>query len=165
MNYCQRNSDFQGVPHRDAISHHDVILMYYNLEFLERNVDITSQHTMEDLFDSYDRNQIHSTPGVQTDSFHWSLDQVKITDFFGNVQSLEIGGEGQVIDQDLLGQQKLNSQHPKLEGNNTVIAFKRDTLEEASHGFEVKVQARNVWIKGVSIIACIILWIVAKKML
>ena len=120
---------------------------------------------MKDLFDSYDRNQIHSTPGVRTDLFRRNLDQVKITDFFGNVQSVEIGGDGQVIDQDLLGQQKLNSQHPKLEGNDTVIAFKRDTLEVASHGFEVKVQDGHVWIKGVSVIACIILWIAAKKML
>jgi len=70
---------------------------------------------------------------------------------------MEIGGEGQVIDQDLLGQQKLNSQQPKMERNDTVIAFKRDTLAGASHSFEVKVQDGNVWIKGVTVIACIIL--------
>ena len=112
---------------------------------------------MQDFFDSYNRNQIHSTPGVQTDLFHPNLDQVKITDFFGNVESVEIGGEGQVIDQDLLSQQKLNSQQPKLERNDTVIVFKSDTLEGASHSFEVKVQDGNVWIKGVTVIACIIL--------
>jgi phosphatidylinositol glycan class K len=127
-------------------------------------VDITSQHTMKDLFDSYDRNLIHSTPGVRTDLFRRRLDEVKITDFFGNVQSVEIGGEGEVIDEDLLGQQRLNSQ-PKLEGNDTVIALNKDTLEAGSHGFEVKVQDGHVWVKGVSVIACVILWIAAKKML
>jgi len=137
---------------------------YYNLEFLERNVDITSQHTMKDLFDSYDRNQIHSTPGVRTDLFRRRLDEVKITDFFGNVQSVEMGGEGEVIDEDLLAQQRLSSQ-PKLEGNDTIIGLKKDSLEVGSHGFEVKVQEGNVWVKGAAVIACIILWIGAKNML
>jgi GPI-anchor transamidase subunit K len=135
---------------------------YYNLEFLERNVDITSQHTMKDLFDSYDRNLIHSTPGVRTDLFRRRLDEVKITDFFGNVQSVEIGGQDEVINEDLLGQQKLTSQ-PSLEGNDSVILVKKDTLEVGSHGFEVKLQDGNVWVKGAAIMACIILWIAAKQ--
>ena len=118
---------------------------------------------MKDLFDSYDRNQIHSTPGVRTDLFRRRLDEVKITDFFGNVQSVEMGGEGEVIDEDLLGQQRLSSQ-PKLEGNDTIIALKKDTWEVGSHGFEVKVQEGNVWAKGAAVIACIILWVAAKKL-
>ena len=47
---------------------------------------------MKDLFDSYDRNLIHSTPGVRTDLFRRRPEEVKITDFFGNVQSVEVGG-------------------------------------------------------------------------
>ena len=136
---------------------------YYNLEFLERNVDITSQHTMKDLFDSYDRSLIHSTPGVRTDLFRRRLDEVKITDFFGNVQSVEIGGQGEVINEDLLGQQKLVSE-PTFEGNETVILVKKDTLDVGSHGFEVKLQDGNVWVKGAAVMACIILWMAAKRL-
>jgi len=136
---------------------------YYNLEFLERNVDITSQHTMKDLFDSYDRRLIHSTPGVRTDLFRRRLDEVKITDFFGNVQSVEVGGQGEVINEDLLDQQKLVTE-PTLEGNDTVIMVKKDTLDVGSNGFEVKLQDGNVWVKGAAAIACIILWIAAKRL-
>lgn len=135
---------------------------YYNLEFLERNVDITSQHTMKDLFDSYDRRLLHSTPGVRTDLFRRRLDEVKITDFFGNVQSVEIGGQGEVIDEDLLGQQKLITE-PILEGNETVILVKKDALDVGSHGFEVKLQDGNVWVKGAAVMVCIMLWMVAKR--
>lgn len=117
---------------------------------------------MKDLFDSYDRNLIHSTPGVRTDLFRRRLDEVKITDFFGNVQSVEIVGQEEVINEDLLGQQKLTSQ-PSLEANDTVILVKKDTLEVGSHGFEVKLQDGNVWVKGAAVMACIILWIAAKR--
>lgn len=118
---------------------------------------------MKDLFDSYDRNLIHSTPGVRTDLFRRRPEEVKITDFFGNVQSVEVGGEGEVIDGDLLGQQELTSQ-PSPQGNETVPVMKRDTLNVGSHGFEVKQQEGNVWIKGGVVIACIILWVVAKRL-
>lgn len=69
---------------------------YYNLEFLETNVkNSSSKHTMKDLFDSYDIAKIHSTPGVRTDLFNRKLDEVLITDFFGNVQNVEVDGEGE----------------------------------------------------------------------
>lgn len=69
---------------------------YYNLEFLENNVkNASSKHTMKDLFDSYDIEKIHSTPGVRTDLFNRRLDEVLITDFFGNVQNVEVDGEGE----------------------------------------------------------------------
>ncbi|KAI5793126.1 peptidase C13 family-domain-containing protein [Geopyxis carbonaria] len=69
---------------------------YYNLEFLENNVkNASSKHTMKDLFDSYDTQKIHSDPGVRTDLFHRNLDEVLITDFFGNVQNVEVDGEGE----------------------------------------------------------------------
>ena len=139
---------------------------YYNLEFLDRNVDITSQHTMKDLFDSYDRNLIHSTPGVRTDLFRRPLDQVKITDFFGNVQSVEIGGHGEIVDEELLDKQNHSISHivGGVESNETVIAQKRDTLDIGSGGFEVTLQHGNIWVKGGAVIACILLWIAAKKL-
>lgn len=116
---------------------------------------------MKDLFDSYDRNLIHSTPGVRTDLFRRRLDEVKITDFFGNVQSVEIGGQG-AIDEDLLGQQR-SSSPPIGENNETSTMVKKDTLDVGSQGFEVKLQEGNVWVKGATVVACILVWIAAKK--
>jgi GPI-anchor transamidase subunit K len=117
---------------------------------------------MKDLFDSYDKNLIHSTPGVRTDLFRRPLDQVKITDFFGNVQSVEIGRQAEIIDEDLLGQQNLTA-NLVTERNHSVIV-KKDTLDLESHGFEVKLREGNVWVKLAAVIACILLWVVAKRL-
>jgi len=137
---------------------------YYNLEFLERNVDITSQHTMKDLFDSYDKDLIHSTPGVRTDLFRRPLDQVKITDFFGNVQNVEIGGQSDVIDENLLLQQEVVVE-PSVEVNESeVVEVKRAIPVAGLKGFEVKPQQGKVWEKGIAIIVCIVLWIIAKQL-
>jgi len=46
---------------------------------------------MRDLFDSYDPQKIHSHAGVRTDLFHRDLSDVAITNFFGNIQAVEIG--------------------------------------------------------------------------
>lgn len=140
---------------------------YYNLEFLEKNVDITSQATMKDLFNSYDRNLIHSTPGVRTDLFRRNIDQVKITDFFGNVQSVEVGGQGQVIEEELLGEMSSEMPGTGTGGlNETVVGGRErgvDTLEVGSHGFEVKLQDGHIWVKVSALLACIILWISSKR--
>jgi hypothetical protein len=78
------------------------------------------------------------------------------------VQSVEIGGQGEVIDEDLLGQQRLTTV-PSQETNETIAIFKKDTLDIASQGFEVKSQEGNVWVKGAAVMTCIIVWLVAKK--
>ncbi|KAJ2963060.1 hypothetical protein NQZ79_g1889 [Umbelopsis isabellina] len=62
---------------------------YYNLEFLE-NIDMSSNKTLQDLFNSYDAEKIKSTPGIRSDLFRRPLDQVRVTDFFGSVQSVEL---------------------------------------------------------------------------
>ncbi|ORZ18471.1 peptidase C13 family-domain-containing protein [Absidia repens] len=62
---------------------------YYNLEFLEK-VDMTSNATLHDLFQTYDPVKIASEPGIRSDLFHRPLDKVKVTDFFGNVQNVEL---------------------------------------------------------------------------
>ncbi|KAF9383175.1 glycosylphosphatidylinositol anchor biosynthesis [Podila verticillata] len=81
-----------------SYSHHDdpdigvaVIdrFTYYNLEVLEK-IDMQSKATIKDLFDTYNYNLLGSTHGVRTDLFNRSLDQVPITDFFGNVQNVEL---------------------------------------------------------------------------
>ncbi|GAA5816889.1 hypothetical protein MFLAVUS_010424 [Mucor flavus] len=62
---------------------------YYNLEFLEK-VDQTSDKTLQELFDTYDPVKIASHPGIRFDLFNRPLDKVKVTDFFGNVQNVEL---------------------------------------------------------------------------
>ena len=126
-------------------------------------MDITSQATMKDLFDSYDRSLIHSTPGVRTDLFRRPLDQVKITDFFGNVQSVELSSQGETIDEDLLIRLP-NTSVSLSEGNESTVEVKKDTLDIGSYGYEVKLQEGNVWIKTGAVMACVILWIAAKQL-
>jgi phosphatidylinositol glycan class K len=67
---------------------------YYNLEFLETQVqDLSSQKTIGDLFDSYDFSKIHSDAGFRYDLFRGGADEArsrKITDFFGNIQNVEV---------------------------------------------------------------------------
>lgn len=69
---------------------------YYNLEFLEAEVrDISSKKTVGDLFDSYNFEKIHSTAGMRYDLFPGGADAARsrlLTDFFGNVQNVEIDG-------------------------------------------------------------------------
>ncbi|GMM30766.1 GPI-anchor transamidase [Martiniozyma asiatica (nom. inval.)] len=62
---------------------------YYNLEFLE-NITVDSSLTINDLFNSYNFDDIHSNAGVRTDLFNRNLSDVLITDFFGNVQKTVI---------------------------------------------------------------------------
>jgi phosphatidylinositol glycan class K len=63
---------------------------YYNLDFLEKNVEIGSKHSLQDLFNSYNYDDIHSTPGIRTDLYRRNLSEVLITEFFGNVQHAEV---------------------------------------------------------------------------
>lgn len=79
---------------------------YYNLEFLEREVrDAHSKKTIGDLFDSYSFEKIHSNAGVRYDLFPGGADAARarlVTDFFGNVQSVEVDGRGNATALDAL---------------------------------------------------------------
>nr|CDI55640.1 probable GPI8-GPI-anchor transamidase [Melanopsichium pennsylvanicum 4] len=48
------------------------------------------KQTMQDLFDSYDVNEIESSPGVRKDLFKRDLADVKVTDFFGGVAKVDL---------------------------------------------------------------------------
>jgi phosphatidylinositol glycan class K len=66
---------------------------YYNLDFLETHITPNSKQTLADLFDSYDEGKIHSTPAVRWDLFPGGESKGRerlVTDFFGNVQNVEI---------------------------------------------------------------------------
>lgn len=62
---------------------------YYNLEFLE-SIEKGSKQTMADLFTSYNPKDIHSHPGIRSDLFKKDLKDVLITDFFGNIQNVDV---------------------------------------------------------------------------
>lgn len=84
---------------------------YYNLEFLESEVkDISSKKTIGDLFDSYSYEKIHSHAGVRYDLFKGGAETARgrlLTDFFGNVQNVEIDGTKNArIDDEMLSLSK-----------------------------------------------------------
>ncbi|KAI8723765.1 GPI-anchor transamidase [Fusarium sp. LHS14.1] len=84
---------------------------YYNLEFLENNVkDLNSQKTVGELFDSYDYDKIHSHAGMRYDLFPGGAENARsrlITDFFGNIQNVEIDSAGNLtLEEDLLALSK-----------------------------------------------------------
>lgn len=84
---------------------------YYNLEFLEHNVrDLSSKNTLGDLFDSYTYEKIHSHAGVRYDLFPGGEESARsrlVTDFFGNVQNVEVDGtKNATLEEDLLALSK-----------------------------------------------------------
>ncbi|EMR08899.1 hypothetical protein PNEG_02682 [Pneumocystis murina B123] len=81
---------------------------YYTLDFLEK-VNITSKYTFKDLFDSYDKDLVQSTPGIKTDLFSRKIDNVKIIDFFGNIRKVEISQEDQKLK---LGESLIDTANP-----------------------------------------------------
>lgn len=60
---------------------------YYTLEFLEK-VEKNSTLTLQDLFDSYTFEDVHSHYGVKKDLSDRDPKDMLITDFFGNVQNM-----------------------------------------------------------------------------
>ncbi|TWU76418.1 hypothetical protein ED733_006849 [Metarhizium rileyi] len=84
---------------------------YYNLEFLENQVkDLNSPKTVGELFDSYDYEKIHSHAGVRYDLFPGGADSARsrlITDFFGNIQNVEVDRDStSSLDEQLLSLSK-----------------------------------------------------------
>lgn len=50
---------------------------------------------------------IKSNPGIRTDLYKRKLDEVLITDFFGNVQNVEVDGDGMREHEDLIALSRL----------------------------------------------------------
>ncbi|GAA5928536.1 GPI-anchor transamidase [Sporobolomyces koalae] len=71
-----------GVAVTDRYTHHV-------LTFLEE-INKTSKATMQDLFDTFSFEVIHSTPGVRSDLFDRSLSETLLTDFFGGVSEIDM---------------------------------------------------------------------------
>ncbi|KAJ3488292.1 hypothetical protein NLI96_g2954 [Meripilus lineatus] len=80
--YSYENDNDIGVAVIDSYTHHV-------LQFME-GINKTSQASMQELFDTYDFDKIHSHPGVRSDLFGRDLKQALITDFFGGVSRAEV---------------------------------------------------------------------------
>lgn len=107
---------------------------YYNLEFLETHVrDLSSKNTLGDLFDSYTYEKIHSNAGVRYDLFPGGEDSARsrlVTDFFGNVQNVEVDGTRNItLEGDLLALSK-HIAELRRRADEADAATKNGTLEK-----------------------------------
>ncbi|CEG73727.1 Putative Phosphatidylinositol glycan, class K [Rhizopus microsporus] len=84
---------------------------YYNLEVLE-NIDMTSEMTLQDLFNTYDPIKIASHPGIRSDLFKRPLNKVKVTDFFGNVQNVELTKTKYPLEENIDDEQENTTTNP-----------------------------------------------------
>ncbi|GAA5840663.1 hypothetical protein JCM5353_000264 [Sporobolomyces roseus] len=71
-----------GVAVTDRYTHHV-------LTFLEE-INKTSKATLQDLFNTFSYEVIHSTPGVRSDLFQRPLGETLLTNFFGGVSEVEL---------------------------------------------------------------------------
>lgn len=60
---------------------------YYTLDYLE-HIEKNSTLTLQDLFDSYTFENVHSHVGVRTELFERNVNETLITDFFADVQDV-----------------------------------------------------------------------------
>lgn len=92
---------------------------YYTLDYLE-HIEKNSTLTLQDLFDSYTFENVHSHVGVRTDLFERNVNETLITDFFADVQDV-IPSDDSSNDQEWsnLLQTSLNQQKEILNKENT----------------------------------------------
>lgn len=130
--------------HESSYSHHSDVeigvavidrFTYYTLEYLE-NVTSTSQSTLQDLFDSYTFDKIHSNVGISTELYNRDPKDVLLTDFFGNVQKTVIEEpeeeqlyvyDGDEADYPQLHLKQVAQDAGLREPNNNSLSFKQST--------------------------------------
>ncbi len=161
---------------------------YYNLEFLETQVqDLSSKKTVGDLFDSYDYEKIHSHAGVRYDLFRGGAAEARsrlVTDFFGNVQNVEVDGQSRnnaTLEEDLRALSKTIAELRQRAEAGTAAAAKpppantsaakqqqQEAAAAAAAGTHHKIQSAmpltddNWWTKKVvgatTLAGCALLW-------
>lgn len=158
---------------------------YYNLEFLEAEVrDTSSKKTVGDLFDSYTYEKIHSHAGVRYDLFRGGAEAARsrlLTDFFGNVQNVEIDGSKNItFEEDLVSlsrtiaalREKADEEEAALKereahgvaaaGKNATIVEKKPVFAKKSSQFAKPLTDDNWWTKKIigatALAGCALLW-------
>ena len=110
---------------------------YFNLDFLETQVlNESSKLTLGDLFDSYDEAKIHSNPGFRYDLLEGGAQAARsrlVTDFFGNVQNVEVDGRSRGD----------TEEKEKDQGLADLIAALRKTSDESNDGKTLKERDRD----------------------
>ncbi|CAD6574650.1 MAG: glycosylphosphatidylinositol anchor biosynthesis [Cyphobasidiales sp. Tagirdzhanova-0007] len=80
--YSHHSDSDLGVAVIDRYTH--VVLNYLE------GINKTSPLTLQDLFDRYSYDEFHSNAGIRTDLFDRDPKDVRLTDFFGGVQEVEL---------------------------------------------------------------------------
>lgn len=86
---------------------------YYTLDYLEK-IEKNSTETMDKLFDVYTFENVHSTPGIRTDLLKRDPKNIKLTDFFGNIQNVIVDD----VETDILSGFETTKE---VEANNTRV--------------------------------------------
>jgi glycosylphosphatidylinositol transamidase (GPIT) subunit GPI8 len=146
---------------------------YYNLEFLENEVqDMSSKKTVGELFGSYDFEKIHSNPGVRYDLFPGGASAARsrlITDFFGNVQNVEVQSAGNLtLEEELVSLSKTISELRRRADEDDMARKNGTAPTRGSSQASTKMQVaqpltdENWWSKKIfgatAIAGCALLW-------
>ena len=149
---------------------------YYNLDFLENEVrDTKSKKTLGELFDTYTFERIHSNAGVRYDLFPGGEQAARnrlVTDFFGNVQNVEIDGTKNttLLEEDLLSlsrtiaalHRKADEEEADLKKNTTSAQAKVRTAAPQKMQLARALTDENWWTKKIfgatAVAGCALLW-------
>ncbi|KAH0556062.1 glycosylphosphatidylinositol anchor biosynthesis [Trichoglossum hirsutum] len=152
---------------------------YYNLDFLETHIrEPGSKMTLGDLFDSYDEDKIHSTPGIRWDLFPGGEQKGRerlVMDFFGNVQNVEVGAGDEfgwnetAWREDLvrLGEMAREARGKREDGGrhtgpNSTQTARETPLRSRKRVGAVKVEAEGGWGKKIvgawALLGCMAVW-------
>jgi phosphatidylinositol glycan class K len=150
---------------------------YYNLEFLETQVTTpTSKLTMGELFDSYDSDKIHSDAGIRYDLFEGGEEGArnkKIMDFFGNVQNVELPGQGKndtqwkeelaAIDKMVLDAKRRHNESLNLKQREEHVVEQVKPVQALRREGAVKVDEEQGWSKQIvgtaALLGCAGVWL------
>lgn len=146
---------------------------YYNLEFLESEVrDTSSKKTVGDLFDSYSYEKIHSHAGVRYDLFRGGAEAARsrlLTDFFGNVQNVEVDGvKNTTLEEDLLSLSRTiaalrqKADEEEAQARNTTAPSTKPVQAQKKAQFAKPLTDENWWTKKIygatALTGCAFLW-------
>jgi phosphatidylinositol glycan class K len=150
---------------------------YYNLEFLEEKVTTqSSELTMGELFDSYDSSKIHSDAGIRYDLFEGGEEGARsrrVMDFFGNVQNVELQGEGrnetqwkeelEAIDKMILEAKRRHNESLNLGAGEQHVVEEVKPVQALRREGAVKVDQEQGWSKQIvgtaALLGCAGVWL------
>ncbi|AJV00828.1 Gpi8p [Saccharomyces cerevisiae YJM1387] len=115
---------------------------YYCLDFLEQ-IDKNSTLTLQDLFDSFAFEKIHSHVGVRTDLFDRNPSEVLITDFFANVQNV-IPDDSKPLSVSHYHHYKDHIDTAQYELNNNVLDLALETYRKNNQSSKIEKKIKDI---------------------